>query len=554
MMETFFSQLRWLFPPQDKRKFIFIAMLMAFSALMELAGIGVLLAAATLFLSPENPAGKNAAEFLARILPGVSPEIAVACAVAGIGILLAAKNLFAYFIIHIQSNFIFAARNKLAHRIYKNFLHADFESFNQLSPDYCFSSFVRLNDVGNLILLPAMQILADIMVIFILAAASIIIFPAITIPGIFFMLAITLVTQYFTKQANRKNGELFLKASIEENRMRQCGIAGEKTIKSCAKEDFFQNSFDRSYAEMSRFANKLYTLGQLPRLVLESASILLAGGAFVIMLLLNIPKAEILLTFAVLTAAIGRILPAMSRCHYNLTLIKQNVPNLELITKILRDLPQEQPVLTICADAGKTIELKNLSFAYQGGEKIFDNFDLTIESKSSLAVSGRSGKGKSTLIDLLMGLLKPAAGSISAGGIDISGNLPGWRKQIGIVPQNIFLLEGTVAENVAFGEENPDIEKVKKSLALAGLDSISPELELTSQGNLSGGQRQRIGIARALYHDAKLLILDEATSALDAETENAFCDVLNTLKGKITLIVISHRESTLNICDKKLAL
>ncbi|MBO7328443.1 MAG: ABC transporter ATP-binding protein [Lentisphaeria bacterium] len=553
-MKTFFSQLRWLFSPQDKRRFIFIAILMAFSALLELAGIGVLLAAATLFLSPENIADKDAGGFLAFIFPETPAEITIACAVAGIGILLAAKNIFAYFIIRIQSNFIFARRNKLAHRIYKNFLNADFESFNQLSPDYCFGSFIRLNDVGNLILLPLMQLLADIMVIFILAAASIIIFPGITIPGILFMLIVTLVTQYITKQANRKNGELFLKASIEENRMRQCGIVGEKTIKSYAKEDFFQNSFDRSYTEMSRFANKLYTLGQLPRLVLESASILLAGGAFAIMLFLDIPKAEILLTFAVLTAAIGRILPAMSRCHYNLTLIKQNIPQLNQIISILKELPQEQPSVSESADAGKNIEFKNISFAYKDGKKIFDNFNLTIESKSSLAVSGRSGKGKSTLIDLLMGLLKVADGSITAGGIDISGNLPGWRKQIGIVPQNIFLLEGTVAENVAFGEENIDIEKVRKSLAMAGLPALSTEFAITSQGNLSGGQRQRIGIARALYHDAKLLILDEATSALDAETENAFCEVLNSLKGKITLIVISHRESTLNICDQKLAL
>ena len=272
------------------------------------------------------------------------------------------------------------------------------------------------------------------------------------------------------------------------------------------------------------------------------------------MLTNGIPKAEILLTFAVLTAAVGRILPALSRGYYNLTLIKQNLPQLSVICDILKNLPQEAPATGETADAGKDIEFKDVSFAYKNGPVIFEKFNLTIEKNSSLAIAGRSGRGKSTLIDLLLGLLIPSTGSISAGGTAISGNLPEWRKQIGIVPQTIFLQEGTVAENVAFGEKDIDLQRVVYALKMAGLENFSPDFELTAQGNLSGGQRQRIGIARALYKDIKLLILDEATSALDAETENAFCELLETLQGKITMIVISHRESTLACCSKRINL
>jgi ABC-type bacteriocin/lantibiotic exporter with double-glycine peptidase domain len=237
-----------------------------------------------------------------------------------------------------------------------------------------------------------------------------------------------------------------------------------------------------------------------------------------------------------------------------MTLIRQNYPQLQLICDLLRNLPVENNGSGPPADADGTIEFSHVNFTYDGGNQIFSDFSLTIEPHTSLAIAGKSGRGKSTMIDLLTGLLKPDSGSITAGNIPITNDLAQWRRQIGIVPQNIFLQEGTVAENVAFGEENIDMEKVRKALLDAGLADFDPDFELTAQGNLSGGQRQRIGIARALYKNVKLLILDEATSALDAETENAFCEVLKGLRGKVTLIVISHRESTLQSCDKLLNL
>ncbi len=527
---------------------------MTVSALMELLGIGILLGAAAVFLSPQSEIGHRTSQLLTVIFPAIPAQYHVALAIAAIGILLAAKNLFAALIISCQSRFIFTKRNELAERLYRTYLYADYETFASLPPDYCFSSFTRLNDVGNLILLPSMQVLADVMVIGILTLAAIYLYPVISLSGIGFMLLTALTVSILSERANKKCGRLLLDYSLIESRMRQAGINGKKTISCAAKSEFFLKNFVASQQNLNRIFRKLYTLGQLPRLSLESASILLASGVFAGMVILDIPRSDIMLTFAVLTAVVGRILPAISRCHYNLTLIRQHIPLLDSICHDLRTIPVESAASGPAADAGNVIEFKELTFAYQGGEKIFDKFDLTIEPKTSLAIAGRSGRGKSTLVDLLLGLLKPSSGTVTAGNIPINNDLNAWRKQIGFVPQNIFLLEGSVAENVAFGEENIDLDKVKNALHLAGLSDFAPEFELTAQGNLSGGQRQRIGIARALYHNAKLLIFDEATSALDAETENAFCEVLQKLKGKVTLIVISHRESTLNACDRKIVL
>ena len=555
-MDSFIRQLRWLFSPRDKYRFMVISLLMAFSALLELAGIGILLGAATLFLSPESSSGRKIAVFMEELLPLLPPEYRIVGAICLIGVLLAAKNILAFFIIRIQAKFIFAKRQETAARLFERYLYADYESFSSLSQEYCFNSFQRVFDLTHMVLMPLMQSLADILVILILTLAAVIIFPAVSLAGIAFMVFCAAAVSLLTRKLNRKYGRAFLQAHLTENQWRHTGIAGEKTIKCTVTEKFFLKNFTTAYQQMNTLSRKLYTLGQIPRLALESASILLAGGVFAVMILLDIPRNEIMLTFAVLTAVIGRILPALSRCHYNLTLIRQNRPLLDDVCRILKELPEEPAADPAVpgADAGKTIELKNISFAYGKGDLILDNFNLTIEPKSSLAIAGRSGKGKCTLIDLLTGLLKPHSGTITAGNIPVSNDLHSWRKQIGIVPQNIFLIDGTVAENVAFGEENIDFDKVKRSLDLAGLPDFAPGYLLTANGNLSGGQRQRIGIARALYSDAKMLIFDEATSALDAETENAFCHLIDRLKNQLTIIIISHRESTLDVCDQKIIL
>ena len=554
IMKSFIFQIRRLFSPGDKWKFVGITLLMALSALMELAGLGLLLGATTVFLSPGSSAGGKINSLMTQLLPGITGDMRVIIAVSAIALLLAAKNIFALLIVDIQAKFIFAKRQELASRLYKVFIHADYESYTRLPADFCIGSFTRITYIGNLVLLPAMQIVADLLVIAVLTASTIWLFPMVSLAGITFMLLAAAVTTLLNNRANKHCGEKFLTAELAENSIRQTGIMGEKTIKSAAKETFFLNRFDLASSRMNNLARKLYVLGQIPRLSLETAAIILACGVFITMLLFNVDKTTILLTFAVLTAVVGRILPALSRCNYNLTQIRQNYPLFELICDLLFNLPQEEVSNGKSADASQMIRFENITFAYAGKSPVFENFDLTIAPYSSLAVAGKSGRGKSTLADLLLGLLKPQSGKITAGSVDISSDLAGWREQIGVVPQNIFLLEGSVAENVAFGEEHIDFEKVKKCLALAGLEEFAPEYLLTANGNLSGGQKQRIGIARALYADAKLLILDEATSALDAQTENAFCEVLKELKGKVTMIVISHRESTLDACDKKLIL
>jgi len=205
----------------------------------------------------------------------------------------------------------------------------------------------------------------------------------------------------------------------------------------------------------------------------------------------------------------------------------------------------------------KKIELKNVSFSYEENKDILKDINLIIKKGEKVGIVGESGSGKSTLVDLIIGLYKPKKGKIFIDNVELNEkNLKSWRKKIGYIPQNIYLFDGTVAENVAFGEDF-DENRVKEVLKLA---NILDFLEKNHQGiytrvgengvKLSGGQKQRVAIARALYNNPEILVLDEATSALDNETEKKIMDEIYKIGKNKTMIIIAHRISTLDRCDR----
>jgi ABC-type multidrug transport system fused ATPase/permease subunit len=273
-------------------------------------------------------------------------------------------------------------------------------------------------------------------------------------------------------------------------------------------------------------------------------------------------QGSILLTLTLLAVSLIRMMPSMSRIQYNLTTVRHN---LHAFNNIYEDLKNLSPVIIESSDKEPLcfkdkIEIKNVDFAYEGAEEnIFTDFSLTIPFASSVAFVGTTGCGKTTLVDIILGLLKPIKGKILVDGRSIEENLPSWREKIGYVPQFIFLLDSSIAENVAWGvnRDKIDEQKIRKCLEKAQIldfvESLPDKLKTNVGENgvcLSGGQRQRIGIARALYRDPEVLVLDEATSALDNETENAFVEALDSLRGKLTIIMIAHRLTTIKNCDK----
>ncbi len=213
----------------------------------------------------------------------------------------------------------------------------------------------------------------------------------------------------------------------------------------------------------------------------------------------------------------------------------------------------------ISMDFHDKIEIRDLSFKYPGTDKyVLQNLNLAISKKSSVAFIGQSGAGKTTLADIVMGLLEPTEGGAYVDNVSIFDNLDGWHKVIGYIPQSIYLMDDSIRNNIAFGVDEDEIDEEKLNYAVEQAQLVDmvkglPEGLSTQIGELgiklSGGQRQRIGIARALYHSPEILVLDEATSALDNETEKAVMEAIESLHGKMTLIIIAHRLSTIKDCD-----
>ena len=280
---------------------------------------------------------------------------------------------------------------------------------------------------------------------------------------------------------------------------------------------------------------------------------------------LGISQEELLTKIGVFLICSFRLIPSVNRILIALQSLRSSFASVNAVCQELnRFIPEvKKPDIKKMFFKDK-ISINNLDFKHKGTKKlILKNFNLDIRKNECLALTGASGVGKSTLIDLIMGFHKPDYGEILVDGEDIFKNIIGWNRNIGYVPQNIFLLDDTIKSNIAFGVNSNDIneDKLQDAIKLSQLSNFIENLSKKSntqvgeRGNfISGGQLQRIGIARALYASPDLLIFDEVTSSLDEETEKSFLSVIRNLKGKKTMILISHKKSTISVCDREIHL
>lgn len=347
------------------------------------------------------------------------------------------------------------------------------------------------------------------------------------------------------------------------------GLGAIKETKVLRKEEYFLKQFSQAYEQYGEANKKFLFINQIPKMIIETTVICGLAFLVIIKILMGTATAEIVPLLGVLALAAFRLMPSANRIVNLSNMIRYNMPlfnelydeyieirnkNILLSNKTIEDGKTEKINFT------KEIEIKNLSFCYLGNKKVLDNISFTVPKGKFVGIIGPSGAGKTTFVDILLGLLEPTGGRITVDGINIFNNIRGWQANLAYVPQSIYLIDGTIKENIALGESENEIdyELINKVLHMAELYDFvysQPDNINTNVGErgvkLSGGQRQRIGIARALYQKPEVLILDEATSALDNETEKSITGTILKLKGKITIIAIAHRTSTLEECDFK---
>ncbi|WP_288549007.1 ABC transporter ATP-binding protein [uncultured Phascolarctobacterium sp.] len=342
-----------------------------------------------------------------------------------------------------------------------------------------------------------------------------------------------------------------------------------KETKVSCKEEFFLDAFRKAYFEYGKANGKFLFMNQLPRMLIET--IIVCGLLLLIItkLLLGNQPAEIVPLLGVLALAAFRLMPSANRIVNLSNGIRFQMPFFnELYEDLLIIKNKGEKETETCLqkpesrmDFENVISVEELSFAYPEIEKqVLNNISFSIPKGKFVGIVGPSGAGKTTFVDILLGLLPPSKGKISVDGKNIYDDIRTWQANLAYVPQSIYLIDGTIRENIALGVDEKEINDalINKVLHMAELYDFVQELPAgidTTVGErgvkLSGGQRQRIGIARALYYQPQVLVLDEATSALDNETEKSITDTILKLKGQITIIAVAHRLTTLAQCDFK---
>ena len=342
----------------------------------------------------------------------------------------------------------------------------------------------------------------------------------------------------------------------------QQGLGGAKDVKLLGREEDFLAQYRLHNAGSAKVGERHATLMALPRLWLELLAVTGLAALVLVMIGQNQALENLLPTAGLFGVAAFRLMPSITRVLIGIQNVRFFLPVIDTLHRDIclldADPPADQSELGF--PFRETLTLDHVSFRYESAATpALSDISMTVRQGTSVGFIGTTGAGKSTLVDVILGLLTQDAGAVRVDGVDIQTNLRGWQNQIGYVPQSIFLTDDTIRRNVAFGLPIEQIEEaaIKRAVAAAQLDRFVMDLPqgldtvVGERGiRLSGGQRQRIGIARALYHDPSVLVLDEATSSLDTDTESNVMESVRALHGEKTILIVAHRLSTVKHCDR----
>ena len=376
----------------------------------------------------------------------------------------------------------------------------------------------------------------------------------------------TILVGIISKKVLVKKGTENRRLCILLNKWLLQSFSGIKDIKVMNREEFFLKNYDETYHKFSIIQRQQSMLTFLSRPIMETVCI--CGLLITVIIKLTIQAADVksfIPTLSVFAVAAFRMLPSFNRISGYISMIMFVKPSVEVLYNDLQDIEKLKKsdtvneINSLKLSLKDSIQIENVSFHYPESEKwILENVSVNIKANTSVAIIGASGSGKTTFVDIILGILEPQKGKISVDGKDINKNIDSWHKSIGYIPQSIYLIDDTIEANIAFGIAKKDIDDdlIQQVIKEAQLDTFIKELSegiYTVVGDrgvrLSGGQRQRIGIARALYLQPEILILDEATSALDNDTEKEVMEAIDNLHGVRTMIIIAHRLSTIKNCD-----
>ncbi len=569
-MKKIWDKMMVLMSRKQKWKMAQILVLMIVGAALETASITMVLPAIQVIMKPESLEGDG---IVARAYRLTGLDSAVQFTVLILSLIIVGfvlKNIFLYFQNVVQLRFVYTNQFETSQRMMINFMKRPYEYY--LNADTSVIQRMITSDVNNMygLVLASLQLASEMIIFVFLVSVLVVKAPQMILTIAALLVAVLLVIKCVLKpimyRVGQQNQDYYsgLYKWIEE------AVMGIKEIKIANKENYFIVEYGKCGQGYVNAVQKYNIFNATPRLLIETVCMTGLVLYLIIMIVSGANMVDMVEQIGVFAIAAMRLLPSANRINNYLTQISYFEPFFMGVSDDLqdeihdKDMVYDMEVYRRKKEVEKLlvrekIVLDDIVYKYPNSEAlIFDHAHMEIPVGASVGIVGTSGAGKTTIVDIMLGLLEITQGHILADGIEVREHYEGWLKNIGYIPQTIFMIDSTIRKNVAFGyaDEDIDDEKVWEALKKARLDTFVrglPEGLDTGIGErgirISGGQRQRIGIARALFEDPEVLVLDEATSALDNETESAIMESINSLHGHKTLVIIAHRLQTIEKCD-----
>lgn len=566
-----FGKIRAIFDRKQKIQLAVLGVMIFIGGFLETLGVSAMIPVITALMTPGDlQTYVDKYEFLQNICNFLHIEDVGQITMAllfGLMAIYIIKNLYILYLTYRQNSFITQTRNKMISRVMAEFLNRPYEQY--LGADIPTVFRITDSDIPQTfsLILAMLQMASEVVVSLLIFV--VLLFQDVTMT-LFIIVVFGIMTLFILKVLKPRLNRIGAKNQAIQSRIakwRIQAIYGLKDVKVLNREEFFVRNYFETGKVGADVARNYAVLNNSPRLLIETVFIVSVLSYIILYLQGGGNATSMIATLTTFGLAAIRVLPSVNRINTYITEIAYTQPSLDFVYENLQEGMKTDAMLAERRANSQVeklkledkIELKHISFHYPDTDKyIFRDAHMEVKKGKSVGIIGASGAGKSTIVDVLLGLLHAQEGEITCDGINIFKNYESWLAQIGYIPQSIYLIDESIRDNIAFGIDADKIsdERIWEVLKEAQLKEFVEELPEgldTTIGDrgvrLSGGQRQRIGIARALYNDPEILVFDEATSALDNDTETAVMEAVNSFHGKKTMIIIAHRLNTIEKCD-----
>jgi ATP-binding cassette, subfamily B, bacterial PglK len=568
IIKRLFNKLAAIITLPEKKRLVLLGVGVILLSMLETVNIAIMIPLVNLLMDPQAISSKPVIGWIYNKCGSPDAFLFIVFLSAGVVSVFLFRSIYSVWIIYQQQKITGDISNRLTAKVLRSYLNKPYayHLINNSSELFKNISSEAMN-VGSYLLNPIITIASELIILLGICIFLFYAYPILMLIIFVIFVLISLLVNFVLRKRIRAYASQreFFNAMMYKNALESLGAV--KEIQIYGAQDYFTSKYFESNKKYISSVVKFTTISNLPRYIFELAFIVLV---FLIMLFgvySQKPFTEIVPVMAVFGVVMLRLLPAFSKAHSNLGYLHYGVNSLDIVYKVLNENCAEKSThyssgsfIQDTINADHSIRLENVTFQYETAAcPIFEHFNISLPLRCISAIAGETGSGKSTLIDMVTGLLTPQIGHLYYRDLQINPtNISQYRDKIGYVPQNIFLVDDTIAVNVAFGFSQNEVnrERVKYALEIAQLGLFVDTLPMGIDTNvgekgvrISGGQRQRIGIARAIYRNPEVLILDEASSALDGGTESELYSALKGLLDKITIIYITHRFATLENAD-----